>query len=230
VLNDEIADVDLKVNSARDRAAALNGLKCADLVDAVGRVHRHRCHLLDLVSPTPARVLFGPVISYFPSCSAALDPQRYNFANMFYEAVGDQPEGKVLVLASNGYTNTSMGGGTQLFRLQEHGLAGVLTDGRLRDFQELAGYDFAAYCSGEATHWGGDVVTPFQTNVPVVVGGVGVVPGQYVYADAAGAIVFPDGEVDQVLDEARKIAAEDKVYRARIAGETTARPSTEASA
>jgi len=184
VLNDEIADVDLKVNSARDRAAALNGLKCADLVDAVGRVHRHRCHLLDLVSPTPARVLFGPaaVISYFPSCSAALDPQRYNFANMFYEAVGDQPEGKVLVLASNGYTNTSMGGGTQLFRLQEHGLAGVLTDGRLRDFQELAGYDFAAYCSGEATHWGGDVVTPFQTNVPVVVGGVGVVPGQYVYA------------------------------------------------
>ena len=37
MLNDEIADVDLKVNSARDRAAALNGLKCADLVDAVGR-------------------------------------------------------------------------------------------------------------------------------------------------------------------------------------------------
>ena len=33
--------------------------------------------------------------------------------------------------------------------------AGVLTDGRLRDFDELAGYDFAAYCSGEATRWGG---------------------------------------------------------------------------
>ena len=33
---------------------------------------------------------------------------------------------------------------------------GVLTDGRLRDFDELARYDFAAYCSGEATRWGGD--------------------------------------------------------------------------
>ena len=216
------------MNSTGDRADALSGLKCADLVDAVGRVHRHRCHVLDLVSPTPGRTLFGPaaIISYYPSCSVVLDPQRYNFANLFYEAVGDQPAGKVLVLASNGYTNTSMGGGAKLFRLQEHGLAGVLTDGRLRDFEELAGYDFAAYCSGEATHWGGDVVTPFQANGSVVVAGVGVMPGQYVYADAAGAIVFPEGEVDKVLAEARKIAAEDEASRARIADENMSGPPT----
>jgi 4-hydroxy-4-methyl-2-oxoglutarate aldolase len=148
------------------------GLTCADLVDATGRLHRHRCHILDLVSPTPGRVLFGPAvtISYFPSCSAGLDPERYNLANLFYEAVGDDPAEKVVVLASNGYTDTSMGGDTKLLRLQEHGCAGVLTDGRLRDFSELARYDFAAYCSGEATHWGGDQVTPFQVNVPVVLG------------------------------------------------------------
>jgi regulator of RNase E activity RraA len=187
--------------------------------------------VLDLVSPTPGRVLFGPAatISYYPSCSVALDPQRYNFANVFYEAVGDQPAGKVLVLASNGYTNTSMGGGTKLFRLQQHGLAGVFTDGRLRDFEELARYDFATYCSGEATHWGGDVVTPFQANVAVVVGGVGVMPGQYVYADAAGAVVIPEGEVDEVLAEARKIVADDEAFRAGIARDDTSRPSAGAS-
>ena len=90
----------------------VDGLKCADLVDAMGRLHRHRCHILDLVSPTPGRILFGPAvtISYFPSCFAALDPERYNLANLFYEAVGDEPAGKVVVLASNGYTDTSMGG------------------------------------------------------------------------------------------------------------------------
>lgn len=216
------------MSSTRDRADALSGLKCADLVDAMGRFHRHRCHVLDLVSPTPGRVLFGPAatISYYPSCSVALDPQHYNFANVFHDAVGDQPAGKVLVLASNGYTNTSMGGGTKLFRLQQHGLAGVLTDGRLRDFEELAGYDFATYCSGEATHWGGDVVTPLQANEAVVVGGVGVMPGQYVYADAAGAVVIPEGEVDDVLAEARKIAAEDEAFRAGIAGDDTSAPST----
>jgi regulator of RNase E activity RraA len=232
VLNDKgIADEDPTVSSTRDRADALSGLKCADLVDAMGRLHRHRCHVLDLVSPTPGRVLFGPAatISYYPSCSAALDPQRYNFANVFNEAVGDQPAGKVLVLASNGYANTSMGGGTKLFRLQQHGLAGVFTDGRLRDFEELARYDFATYCSGEATHWGGDVVTPFQANVAVVVGGVGVMPGQYVYADAAGAVVIPEGEVDEVLAEARKIVADDEAFRAGIARDDTSRPSAGAS-
>ena len=219
------------MSSTRDRAAALSGLKCADLVDAMGRVHRHRCHVLDLVSPTPGRVLFGPAatISYYPSCSVALDPQRYNFANMFHDAVGHQPAGKVLVLASNGYTDTSMGGGTKLFRLQQHGLAGVLTDGRLRDFAALDGYDFATYCSGEATRWGGDVVTPFQANEPVVVGGMGVMPGQYVYADAAGAVVIPEGEVDDVLAEARKIVADDEAFRAGIARDDPSGPSRGAS-
>jgi 4-hydroxy-4-methyl-2-oxoglutarate aldolase len=53
----------------------------------------------------------------------------------------------VIVLASNGYTDTSMGGGTTLLRLHQNGCAGVLTDGRLRDFDELARYDFPAYCS-----------------------------------------------------------------------------------
>jgi 4-hydroxy-4-methyl-2-oxoglutarate aldolase len=54
----------------------VTGLKCADLVDAMGRMHRHR--FPDLVSPTPGRTLFGQAvtISYFPSCSADLDPRR----------------------------------------------------------------------------------------------------------------------------------------------------------
>jgi 4-hydroxy-4-methyl-2-oxoglutarate aldolase len=197
------------------------GLKCADLVDAMGRLHRHRCHILDLVSPTPGRNLFGPAvtISYFPSCSAALDPERYNLGNLFYEAVGDDPAGKVVVLASNGYADTSMGGGTKLFRLQENRCAGVLTDGRLRDFDELAGYDFASYCSGEATRWGGDSVTPFLANVPVVIAGVGVVPGQYVFADASGAVVIPDAQIDEVIEGARKVEGEDASFRREISTE-----------
>jgi 4-hydroxy-4-methyl-2-oxoglutarate aldolase len=200
---------------------SVEGLKTADIVDAMGRLHRHRCHILDLVSPTPDRVLFGPAVtvSYFPSCSAALDPERYNLANLFYEAVGGEPEGKVVVLASNGYTDVSMGGGTKLSRLQDHGCAGVLTDGRLRDFDELAGYDFAAYCSGEATKWGGGEVTPFQANVPVVLSGVGVMPGQYIFADRSGAVVIPDKQIEDVLADARSVEADDARYRDQISGE-----------
>jgi 4-hydroxy-4-methyl-2-oxoglutarate aldolase len=189
----------------------LEGIGAADIVDAMGRSHRHRCHLVDFVSPAPDRVLFGPAvtISFFPSCDERLDPKRYNFAALFYEAIGEEPEGKVLVLASNGYPDTSLGGGTKLARVQNHDMAGVLADGRLRDFEELAGYDFATYCRGETTRWGGDRIRPYQANVPVVISGVGVMPGDYVYADASGTVVVPAGEIEAILEEANRVADED---------------------
>lgn len=183
----------------------------ADLVDAMGRIHKHRCHILDLVSPTPGRVLFGPAvtISYFPTCGETMDPVKYNFADLFYEAVGEEGEGKVLVLAGNGHPEVSLAGGTKLSRAQNLGLAGVLADGRLRDFDELAGYDFASYCRGEATRWGGDVVTPFQANVPVVISRVGIRPGDYVYADSSGAVVIPASQMTDVVEEAVRVVGED---------------------
>jgi 4-hydroxy-4-methyl-2-oxoglutarate aldolase len=184
----------------------------ADLVDAMGRLHRHRCHILDLVSPTPGRRLAGPAvtISYFPTCNAALDPDRYNFADVFYEAVPSDGEDKVLVLASNGYGDTSLAGGTKLARVQKMGMAGILTDGRLRDFDELARYDYATYCRGEATRWGGDAVTPYQTNIPVVVSRVGIHPGDFIFADSSGAVVIPISQVREVVDEAMRVNEEDR--------------------
>lgn len=186
-------------------------LRTADIVDSLGRLHRHRAHVLDLVSPTPGRILFGQAvtISYFPTCEMALDPEEHNFARLFYRAVGDHGIGKVLVLASNGHPETSLGGGTKMSRAHNHGLAGILTDGRLRDFSELANYDIAVYCSGEATRWGGDSVTPFQANVPVVLSGIGVMPGAYVFADASGAVVIPEGQILEVLEGALVVQQED---------------------
>lgn len=204
----------------------LDGIRAPDIVDAMGRLHRHRCHILDLVSPTPGRVLFGQAvtISYFPTCNAALDPERYNFARLFYQAVGDDPEGKILLLGSNGHPDVSLGGGTKLSRVENLGMAGVLADGRLRDFEVLAGYDFAAYCRGEATRWGGDVVTPFQANVPIVVSGVGIQPGDYVYADSAGAVAIPGSQVREVLEGAVRVSEEERGYLGDIAGEDPSGP------
>jgi 4-hydroxy-4-methyl-2-oxoglutarate aldolase len=177
----------------------------------MGRIHKHRCHILDLVSPTPGRVLFGPTvtISYFPTCGEAMDPGKYNFADLFYEAAGEEPEGKVLVLAGNGHEDVSLAGGTKLSRAQNLGMAGVLADGRLRDFDELSGYDLASYCRGEATRWGGDVVTPFQANVPVVISRVGIRPGDYIYADSSGAVVMPASQMTEVVEEALRVVDED---------------------
>lgn len=195
-------------SNIQDMAA---GLRTPDLVDAMGRLHRHRAHVLDLVSPTPGRTLFGPAvtISFFPTCEMALDPATHNFARLFYQAIGDEGSGKVLVMASNGHPGTSLGGGTKMSRVHNHGLAGVLTDGRLRDFDQLSTYDCAIYCSGEATQWGGGVVTPFQANVPVVLDGVGVMPGSYVFADQSGAVIIPEHQLREVLEGALAVQQED---------------------
>ena len=62
-------------------------------------------------------------------------------------------------------------------------------------------------------------MTPSQANVPVVLQGVGVVPGQYVFADSSGAVVIPRGQIEEVLTEARKVRAADADFRDQIARE-----------
>jgi regulator of RNase E activity RraA len=137
----------------------------------------------------------------------------------FHQAVGDSLAGKVLVLSSGGYPDASHGGGMKLSRLQHGGAAGVLADGRLRDFKQLRNYTFATWCRGEATRWGGDTVMPYAANVAVEIGGVCVIPGDYVYADASGAVVIPRQSLQRVIDEALSVEAEDTRWFAEIAAE-----------
>jgi regulator of RNase E activity RraA len=197
----------------------LDRVACASLVDAMGRIHTHRAHILSLVSPAPRR-LFGPAatIAYVPYRDD-LPQTEVGFGPLCHEALDQSPTGTVLVLSSGGYPDASHGGGMKLSRLPAAGAAGVLADGRLRDFSQLAGYPFATWCRGEATRWGGDTAMPFAANVPVEFDGVCVVPGDYVYADASGAVVIPRASLERVIEEALKIEAEDAESMQEIASE-----------
>jgi len=46
-----------------------------------------------------------------------------------------------------------------------------------------------------------------------------VVPGNYVFADSSGAVLIPDGQIDEVLAEARNVEATDAASRDQIARE-----------
>ncbi len=197
----------------------LDQVSCASLVDGMGRVHSHRAHILGLVSPAPRRLL-GPAvtIAYLPYRDD-LPQTRIGFGPLFYEAIRGSPADAVLVLSSGGYIDAAHGGGTKLSRLLNTGAAGVLADGRLRDFDELRDYPFATWCRGETTRWGGDTVMPFAANVAVEVGGVSVMPGDYVYADESGAVVIPSASLKRVLEEALGVEAEDARSLEEIAAE-----------
>lgn len=207
-----------------DLSAQAAELGCAALVDAMGRILQHRAHILSLTSPTPRRSLFGPAVTvaYLPYREDFTEANTLGFGGWFYRAVGETPAGKVLVLSSGGYPDASHGGGTKMSRLHNHGLAGILTDGRLRDFDELARYRFVTWCAGEATRWGGDTVAPCAANIPVEVGGVCVIPGDYVYADRAGAVVIPAHSVNDVLAEAQRVDAADQDALTEIGNEDPA--------
>jgi len=194
------------------------------LTDALGRLFPHRAQLLDLVSPTPGQTLSGPAVTirFVPYRADRFDAATHNFARLSYEAIGSDPAGKVLVLDSSGYRDTSMGGGTKLSRVQNHDLAGLITDGRLRDFRELAALDPVFYCRGEAVQAGTVTVMPVAANVPVVLGGVTILPGDYIYSDGAGAVVLPESHFDQIVVAAVEIEAEDSRFLEAIRNEDRA--------
>jgi regulator of RNase E activity RraA len=191
----------------RERALALG---CASLVDAMGRLHTHRAHLPALSSPDPDRVLFGPAvtIAYLPT-REDVHGSGQAFSDVAVEALRDAPAGAVLVLGSGGYPDVSHAGGTKLAHAQAAGAAGVLCDGRVRDFAELAAWGLPVWCRGEAVRWGGDSVMPFATGTPLEVMGVTVVPGDYVYVDRTGGVVLPAASLAALLDEAERVVAED---------------------
>lgn len=188
----------------------LTEFSVADVVDAMAQRYRHRAHVLDLVSPSPERVLFGPAltINFMPYRQDLMTDRRHTLGPLFYDTIAEaEPAGKVLVLASNGHEQVSLGGGTKLSRLRNHEMAGVLADGRLRDFSELAEYDVAVWCTGETTKAGGAELRPYLANVPVVFGGVTIVLGDFILADGSGAVVIPAGDVSAVLADAKQMAA-----------------------
>lgn len=201
-----------------DFESLLERVRCASLVDAMGSMYAHRCHALDLVSPTSGKKLFGPVvtIAYLPFRADVYQERVHNFAALFYEAIEDAPPGAVLVLASGGHPEASLGGGTKLSRADNHGLTGVLADGRLRDFEELSRYRFVTYCRGETPRAGGGTVMPYAANVPVIIDRVTVFPGDYAYADGSGAVIIPAAALQRVLEEAAKVEADDARFLENI--------------
>lgn len=192
----------------------LSGLTAASLTDAMGRIFSHRAHILDLVSPTPDRVLFGraATINYVPYREDYYVAETPGFARSFYRALIEGFEETVLVLNNPSHPDTSIGGGVKFSRLHNHGVAGLITDARLRDFDELGGYSSVFYCGGEAAQAGSRTLMPISENVPVNLRGTTILPGDYIYADRVAAVVIPATHIDCVLAVAREVDDQDKAF------------------
>lgn len=199
----------------------LKQVSSESLCDAMDRRFDQPAHLYDLRSPTPERRLFGPAatIRFVPVREDRLDPDRHDFDRLMAEAIPEPAPGQVLVLGTAGRSELAIVGGNKAARMQAAGVEGLLGDCRFRDFDEIAETQLAAWCWGTAPQAGSSNLMPIASNVPVAIDGVTIFPGDHVYADRVGAVVIPDGHVDEVLEAAVEKEREDRAKREDVLSE-----------
>jgi RraA family protein len=98
--------------------------------------------------------------------------------------------GDVLVVDARGAMGYAVLGGKLAGNLKRQGLAGVVIDGVVRDWQEIQGHGLPVFCRG-FTMAASPKTGPGEVNVPVACGGVVVQPGDVIVGDANGVIVVP---------------------------------------
>jgi len=188
------------------RRISIDGVTSASLCDALARRHDHVAHILDLICPS-GEVMFGrcATMRFFPN------RRDHHSAEDRFDALLEEvaDTGNVLVIAAGGHPDQAVAGGKKVARIEAAGFTGLLTDARMRDLEEISDFDIVCYCSGETVRAAGDDTTPLEVNVPVEVDGVGVLPGDWIFADNAGAVIIPDGDLEAVLDAARDIERAD---------------------
>merc|ERR1712071_318949 len=118
-----------------------------------------------------------------------------------YEAFELCGPNEVLVMASIG-KEESVGGDIKFLRLKQLDIGGLVTDGSVRDTDEILGYGFPCFASGTTAKQGPAAMQPWACNNVVAVGDnrIAVRPGDAIIGDQDGVVVVPAKVADMVFD------------------------------
>jgi 4-hydroxy-4-methyl-2-oxoglutarate aldolase len=135
---------------------------------------------------------------------------------MVHAAVAHADPGDVLVLTSEAPEPVALVGELLATQARVRGVAGLLVDGAVRDLDELAELGlpvWARYVRAQGATKG----EVGQLDVPVVVGGASIAPGDLVVLDCDGAVAIPAARVSEVLPLAEERAEREREMRLRYA-------------
>jgi regulator of RNase E activity RraA len=118
------------------------------------------------------------------------------------KAVEACPPGAVFVIDSRKDPRAASAGGILVSRLMKRGVAGVVTDGGLRDSPDIARLAIPAYHSRPSAPTNLTLHQAIDIDVPIGCGDTPVFPGDIVVGDAEGVVVIPAHIADVVADEA----------------------------
>jgi regulator of RNase E activity RraA len=118
------------------------------------------------------------------------------------EALEAVPPGHVLVMDCRGETRAASAGDIYVARLAVKGVAGVVSDGAVRDSEQIRRMSFSVFCAGPSAPTNRIVHHAADYGLPIGCGGVAVYPGDIVVGDSDGVAVIPRRLVDEVAADA----------------------------
>ncbi|MBN1401396.1 MAG: RraA family protein [Anaerolineae bacterium] len=133
---------------------------------------------------------------------------------MVYKAMEVAQPGDVIVIEARGFVAVAQWGDMVSMIGRGLGLAGMVTDGSLRDLKGILAEEWPVFSKPYLTPNGDLKDGPGEVNVPVAVGGVPVLPGDIIVADGSGVVVVPLADAEAVLPKAQAVAA-DEVHKIR---------------
>ncbi|MGA2653292.1 MAG: ribonuclease activity regulator RraA [Terracidiphilus sp.] len=111
-------------------------------------------------------------------------------------------ETMLAVVDAMGITDAGIFGDILCQRMRVRGVAGLITDGVIRDLAGVLRTDLPVWCKGAAAPPSVAGLTFVNWQDPIGCGGVAVYPGDAIVVDEDGAVVIPRGLLDDVVEEA----------------------------
>jgi 4-hydroxy-4-methyl-2-oxoglutarate aldolase len=122
--------------------------------------------------------------------------------------------GEIVVLAQPESQAAALIGDMLVTQMETAGAAGVLLNGAVRDFEELAALGLPIWTQFVRVR-GATKTEVGRLNIPVAMGGTIIYPGDIVVMDADGAITVRPSRLDEILEKAEARAAKEAAMRER---------------
>ncbi|WP_277189003.1 ribonuclease activity regulator RraA [Caballeronia sp. BR00000012568055] len=129
------------------------------------------------------------------------------------KAVETAPAGSVLVQDCRGDRSVASTGSILTTRLKVRGVAGMVSDGCVRDSGTIGDIGLPLFCAGASAPLNLARHHAVDMNVPIACGGVAVYPGDIVVGDVDGVVIVPR----EMAAEVARDAAEQEIMEEFIA-------------
>ena len=157
-------------------------------------------------SPEGMRTVVGPA---FP-CQNAPSDQLGAMAALAHAEAGD-----VIVAATEGYTGTAVVGDLMLGMARNRGIAGVVTDGAVRDLGGIFKVGLPGICAAVNPD-SPSRTGPGMAGLAVDIGGATVHPGDIVVADSDGVVIVPQGLLNMVIEKLAQVRVAEAEMEAKV--------------